>query len=143
MAAPKGNKFALFNKGGQPPKYKNADELIEKLNEYFESYLPDNEPVLGFKPTTVGLALYLGFADRRSIYDYRDRSEEYSYIIKKALSLIEMKYEQMLESKTYAGAIFALKNMGWTDSKDITSGGEKIETGNNFFFSDNDFNEEE
>ena len=31
------------------------------------------------------------------------------------LLFIEMEYEQLLESKGSTGAIFALKNMGWSD----------------------------
>lgn len=130
MPAPKGNKFALFNKGGAPPIYKDVQILIDKIDEYFESFKSDGSeqftPPLGFRPTVAGLALYLGFESRQSIYDYRDRNQEFSYIIKRALTYIEMHYEQMLESKSVAGAIFALKNMGWKDNLDVTTGGDKL-----------------
>lgn len=143
MAAPKGNKFAIGNNGGRPSKFETAEEMTYKIDEYFKSYKPGQIPVLGYKPTVCGLALYLGFESRQSIYDYRDKSEEFSYIIKRALTFIEMNYEQNLESKNPAGAIFALKNMGWTDSKDITTKGERIDNRNNFFFTSDDFTEEE
>ncbi|NRA93426.1 MAG: hypothetical protein HRU26_12210 [Psychroserpens sp.] len=120
MAAPKGNKFALFNKGGSPRRYETPEDMEPIIEEYFESYNPENdlEP-LGHKPTVNGLALYLGFYDRHSLYDYRDNHKEFAPLIKKALTLIEMNYENLLESKYATGAIFALKNMKWTDKQEI------------------------
>lgn len=123
MAAPLGNIFALGNNGGKPPKYKDPEELKNKVVEYFESYIncdmkEDKQPLLGYKPTITGLALYLGFESRQSFYDYI-KKEEFSYILKKASLYIEMNYEMMLESKSATGAIFALKNMGWKDKAEI------------------------
>ena len=134
MPAPLGNIFALGNKGGRPAFFKSEEELEKRVIEYFESYVQregeELDPALGHKPTVTGLALYLGFCDRNSLYDYRDKNDEFFRIVKKALTLVEMQYEQLLESKASTGAIFALKNMGWRDSKDITSAGEKINTDN-------------
>lgn len=42
-----------------------------------------------------------------------------SYPIKKALAKIEENYEQGLFTRNPAGAIFALKNFGWRDTKEI------------------------
>ena len=124
MAAPLGNIFALGNEGGRKPMYDSVDDLRDKIIEYFESYLSkneeDNEPVLGYKPTITGLALYLGFSSRQSFYDYV-KKKEFSYILKKASLYIEMNYEMLLESKSSTGAIFALKNMGWKDKQEVTS----------------------
>ena len=141
MAAEKGNKYALFNKGGAPALFSSAEEIINKLEEYFNLWayrslgneetedLIKARALFGNKPTIVGLALFLGFASRQSLYDYM-KKDEFSYPIKRAISFIEMGYESMLDSKSCTGAIFALKNMGWKDKNetDITSGGEKIET---------------
>lgn len=129
MAAPLGNIFALGNDGGRPAKYKNAEELNNKIIEYFESYIncdfkEEKQPVLGHKPTITGLALYLGFESRQSFYDYI-KKEEFSYVLKKASLYVEMQYEMLLESKAATGAIFALKNMGWVDRKEVENVNEK------------------
>lgn len=113
----KGNINAIFNNGGRPSQYKDPKELEERIIEYFDLFTEKEDQektIYGYKPTTTGLALFLGFESRQSLYDYKDKPE-FSYIIKKALTLIEMGYEYLLESKAYGGAIFALKNMGWKD----------------------------
>lgn len=61
-----------------------------------------------------GLAYFLGFADKTTLYDYRDR-EDFSHPIKRAILRIEMNYEGGLTEQSVAGRIFALKNMGWKD----------------------------
>ena len=106
------------DKGGRPLNFKTPEEMELKVNEYFESFEKGEEPVLGTKRTTVGLALFLGFESRQSLYDYEKR-DGFSYIVKKARSFIEMNYEEMLDSKSCTGAIFALKNMGWIDRTEV------------------------
>ena len=124
MAAPLGNLFALGNNGGKPSFFNDVESFQKRVVEYFESFIDLDEkskdPVLGTKPTTTGLAMWLGFKSRQSLYDY-NKKDEFSYIIKKASLLIEMGYEEQLDSKNATGAIFALKNMNWTD---------KVETDN-------------
>jgi len=126
MAAPIGNLFALGNNGGRPRKYKTVEEMAIKIAEYFNSFTPSEEPVLGTRPTVTGLALFLGFADRKSLYEYRDNYDEFRSLIKKALTLVEMEYEEMLASKAATGAIFALKNMDWKDKseQDVNMSGQ-------------------
>ena len=123
MAAPKGNIFALGNKGGQPPKYKSAEELEKAITEYFEDKGPvydDDGSFIRYNPPTVtGLALFLGFFSRQSMYDYGEK-KEYSYIMKRARACIENHYENSLNNNSSTGAIFALKNMGWADRQEIT-----------------------
>jgi hypothetical protein len=65
-------------------------------------------------PTVTGLALYLGFCDRQSMYDYQEKPN-FSCTIKRARTFIEHEYEKMLHNGQCTGAIFALKNMGWAD----------------------------
>lgn len=136
MGAPIGNKYAIGNKGGRPPKFKTPQALAKKCDEYFvyiegekEQYyvMEENEETgemervlkerwLRFPehPTVTGLALYLGFSNRLSLYDYKEH-DEFSDIIKRATTRIEHNYEKSLFSNTPAGSIFALKNMGWQD----------------------------
>lgn len=121
----------LPNKGGRPLKFKTVEELEKAIDSYFEKecqpeYVKDddgeiviykgNPIILNLNPPTVsGLALYLGFSDRRSLYDYKERAE-YSHTIKKAVTKIEEFAEKQLLSKEKpTGAMFWLKNHGWAD----------------------------
>lgn len=123
----------------RPPKYKTPKELQEKIDEYFESGvkkipLPvgkgDAETILEFEvPTITGLALYCEFESRQAFY-HLENKEEFSYTIKKARLRIEQHYEESLQlSKSAAGPIFALKNLGWSDRQEIdhTSGGKPLQ----------------
>lgn len=129
MAAPAGNIFALGNEGGRPPKYENAAEMQAKILEYFEYIKGDGRQEITVdatgemivkwerppEPATItGLTLYLGFADRQSLYDYQ-KNEEFSCTIKIAKTMVECEYEKKLAFDKPTGAIFALKNMGWAD----------------------------
>lgn len=130
--------------GGRPKHFENEQELQSKIEEYFiwlqgdfenvEKRNEEDEPYLERvysrypeDPTITGLALYLGFESRQSVYDY-EKSGEFSYTVKRARLHIENSYEKDLRSKHYTGAIFALKNFGWSDKQEIdhTSKGESI-----------------
>lgn len=122
---------------GRPSLFNTNEELEEKVNEYF-TYLqgefemitkrdddgdPYEEKVWGRYPenaTITGLALFLGFESRQSVYDY-EKNGEFSYTIKRARLHVENMYEQALLSKNSTGAIFALKNFGWTDKQEIVN----------------------
>lgn len=106
MAAPIGNKFAVGNGGGRPAHYETPDDLQNKCIAFF-----DDCTEKGVKATITGLALFLGFSSRSSFDDYEKRSDEFSYIIKRAKLAVENSYE--LSGQTID--IFALKNMGWRD----------------------------
>lgn len=118
MGASKGNKYALGNNGGQPPKYSDPNQLHEKCSEYFLECEENKE-----KATITGLALFLGFESRQSLYDYKEK-KEYSYILKRATLAVENSYE----TSGSAFDIFALKNMGWKDKNEIdhTTKGESM-----------------
>jgi len=123
MAAPKGNKFAVgLTTNGRPPKFKSEKELLNKIIAYFDLCKPKiNNEGVNENPenlTETGLALFLGFESRQSIYDYKDK-EDFSYIIKRALLVIENHYETRLIYSNPTGAIFALKNMDWKDKTEI------------------------
>lgn len=138
MGAPKGNKYALGNNGGQDPFYESPVLFSEKVDEYFETGVRTKTYVVGKGdqaqeitipvPTITGLALFLGFNSRQSLYDY-GKKDEFAYIVKKAQTFIEREYEEMLQTGNVTGAIFALKNMGWKDQNqtDHTTGGQKIQ----------------
>jgi hypothetical protein len=94
---------------GRPALFKTPEELNAKTEQYFNKNL---------NPTVTGLCLFLGFESRQSFYDYESK-EDFSYTIKRARLRIESWYEQNLLSKNSTGAIFALKNFGWSDKHEI------------------------
>lgn len=113
-------------------RYKTAKEFEAAVDSYFSfiegdfvSEYVETQPCVFTEvrkyrrepePATItGLALYLGFIDRRSFYDYEYRGV-FSHVIKKARLRVEYNYEKRLDtSKNPAGQIFVLKNMGWRD----------------------------
>ncbi len=113
---------------GKPPLYKTPEELQEKISEYFESGVTKKTVLVGNGenvkakeiqvPTVTGLSYYLGFASRQSFYDY-EKKEEFAYTIKRARTFIEQHYEELLQAGNTTGAIFALKNFGWTDKQQL------------------------
>lgn len=146
MPAPKGNQYAIGNKGGRPPIFKKPRDLAKKVDKYFvyingESHIEkkriynpdtkkrevvevtvwDREP----EPATItGLVLYLGFNSRSSLDDYEEM-EEYSCIIKRARARVQYEYEKKLSGdQRPTGAIFALKNMGWSDNNSLKLTGD-------------------
>lgn len=145
MAAAIGNKYAIGNNGGRPAHYETPEELIAACDEYFEyiqgefhmeeqeQWNPKTSEIETIQvkvwdrypePATVtGLALYLGFSSKSSLFDY-EKKEEFSSIIKKGRTRVEHEYEKRLHGDKNAGAIFALKNMDWDDKvKNELSGG--------------------
>ena len=111
---------------GRPPKYETAEQLQKKIDEYFEKcpdkriiYNKDGEKIAEVPEYTItGLVIYCGFCSRNSFYDY-EKKENFQYTIKRARTLIENHYERLLQRGNGAGAIFALKNFGWTDERAI------------------------
>lgn len=90
---------------GRPRIFENVEDLEAECEKYFKG---------NKKPTVTGLALFLTFADKTTLYEYRDRPE-FSYPVKRALTRIELYHEEALSENNVAGRIFALKNMGWKD----------------------------
>lgn len=110
MAAPLGNKFAIGNTGGRPPKFETREALGAEISAFFDSCKEE-----GIKATVTGLALYLGFCSRSSLDDYAEKGEEFSYTVKRGKLAVENAYE--INGQTID--IFALKNMGWRDRTEV------------------------
>lgn len=121
------------NLGGRPPFYKTPEELQAKIDEYFVSGVTkrivivgkgDNRKEIEIEvPTIAGMCYFLGFASRQSFYDYESR-DGFAYTVKRARLFIEQEYEEMLHEGNTVGAIFALKNFGWTDNQNLNIGGQ-------------------
>ena len=88
-------------------------ETPEEMQKAISEYLAEQSACL----TITGLAYHLGFESRQSFYDYEKR-EAFSYTVKRARMFIENEYEKLLRSGNVTGAIFALKNFGWTDKQE-------------------------
>jgi len=107
----------------RPPAFETDEELQDKINMYFKSleYIdPETERTRMSPATITGLALALGFCSRQSMYDY-EKKEKFTYTIKNARLRVENSYEQHLFGKSAGGAIFGLKNMGWSDKMEVDS----------------------
>jgi len=132
---------------GRPRKYKTPEEMQAAIDIYFDSCKPEpiidkdgnimmdknGRPVFELNPPTItGLALHLGFLDRKSVYNYAGYGEKFFHTIKKA----RLRCENYVERNGMSGnipaniAIFYLKNYDWTDKQevdmkaDITTKGE-------------------
>jgi len=93
----------------KPFKY-TVGEVKKLFDDYFEQ--TDEKEI-----TVTGLALIFG--SKQLLQDYQNRPEYKDLVIEAKLK-VENKYEKMLSSKTNpTGAIFALKNFGWTDRQEI------------------------
>lgn len=119
--------------------FKSAEELERHINFYF-SYIDEmnkyerqsafDEPEKGnsskkdkFKPiseqaTISGLVHYLGFASRED-FDSYTLNGIFAETVKRGQLRIEEIYERKLLQASPAGAIFALKSIGWKDKHEI------------------------
>lgn len=99
---------------GRPPKYTSAKEMEDRITEYFEQSKTSSGK---YQPTIEGLTLHLGFATRQSLHDYA-KKEDFIDVVNKAKQFIKSCYEKQLYGFAWAGASFALRNIGKEDWKD-------------------------
>lgn len=104
---------------GKPPKNDPTDvEAIQaKIDAYFSGCLKKGE-----RATFCGLALALDYAALQSLRENARSGGAISLPIKKAMLVIEEKYEQGLSRDKPTGSIFALKNRGWLDAPPQSEG---------------------
>lgn len=122
-------------KAGRPPKYKNKEEIEERIEQYFKDceghVLTDEEGntiynkygypvIIDRKPLTItGLALALGFASRQALLNYQGK-QEFNDTITRAKSRVEQYAEERLFDKDgSSGAQFSLRNnfKGWNEEQ--------------------------
>lgn len=101
---------------GQPRAYNDEDiDLFNKTIEDYFNTLDQNEP-----PTINGLAYFLGFADKWTLYQHQERPV-FSDSVKTARMLIERHHEQRMSGVAVTGSIFVLKNLaGWKETSEQT-----------------------
>jgi hypothetical protein len=105
---------------GRPLIIPTPEEFDRLVDEYEARCIEETrESKVYTPPTFSGMARFLGFADRQSFYDYKKR-DGFSCSVKRAQLLVESSYEARLGGHNVAGAIFALKNHGWSDRQEIT-----------------------
>lgn len=103
---------------GRPRLISSPEELDERADAFFAMCKAEDRP-----PTVTGLALGLGLSSRESLDEY-GRRPEFSDSVKRAKSMVAACYEERLWGNAPAGAIFALKNMGWSDKTEQVLSGE-------------------
>lgn len=98
---------------GRPPIFATPSQFKEAADHYFDSCLE-----LEVTPTVNGLCLRLGMC-RDTLWEY-GKKPEFSDAVKEARMRLEMAWEQRLAGNNVAGAIFWLKNQGWSDKTEQT-----------------------
>lgn len=116
---------------GRPPKYTSRDEVDRKIDEYFESRKgevaldDDGKPVFNKygepcyikpprPPTITGIALYLGFNSKQTLYEYGKKDEFADSILRARSKVEEYAEERLYDKDGQRGAEFNLRcNFGW------------------------------
>ena len=111
------NDNKTINKGGRPLKFKNAKEIEELADLYFNN-TPEHEW------TITGLALALD-TNRETLVRYGKKTRFYD-TIKRIKTKVENSYEKSLRVRGTAGDIFALKNFGWSDKQEMEMSGSGL-----------------
>jgi hypothetical protein len=105
-------------------QFRNKRDIITKIDNYFDKILGNADLKPPDHPTITGLAVHLGFKSKSEFELYERKG-----IFKKYLEIARFKimayYESRLLLPSPAGAIFALKSMGWDDKR---AGNEHIPT---------------
>ena len=94
---------------GRKPKFKTPGEMELLIDNYAMECDDNGDPM-----TIVGMALYLGFASKQSLIDYQAK-DEFAFVVKKGKSMVEARTLARAYKSNGAGAIFYLKNLGYSD----------------------------
>lgn len=109
------SKKVAKRKVGRPLLYETPEEILAKFEDYKKHIIEIREP-----PTLSGMRIYLGFNSRQSILNYQERSPEFFDAIKRVWLELGKHYEIMgQQGKGGNFPIFALKQVGWTDRREV------------------------
>jgi hypothetical protein len=100
--------------GGRPAIFKNSTEMANAIQTYFESTKNSSGK---YRPTIEGMVFHIGLGSRQSLKQYADKPE-FNDVIRAAKGFIKSCYEENLYGFAWAGASFALRNIGKEDWKD-------------------------
>lgn len=98
---------------GRPRIFNSPEDMEEAIDAYFLMCEQQDKPV-----TLTGALLHMGVGSRQTLGDYEKR-EGFSGPVKRLKLAVEASYEERLSGRNPTGAIFALKNMGWSDRQEI------------------------
>lgn len=102
---------------GRPRKY-TASQAQKLVDEYFQSCDDTKRPY-----TVTGLALALN-TSRKVLCQWAEREDELAAVITRAKTRVEHFLEELLlTARNPVGAIFALKNHGWSDRQQLEVSG--------------------
>jgi hypothetical protein len=99
----------LAKKRGRPPKFETPEQLEKAVDDWIESCRQNGRPI-----TLTGSIIGLGMSSKETLWSYGQK-EGFSKPVKKLRLAVEAEYEARLHGSQPTGAIFALKNMGWSD----------------------------
>lgn len=94
---------------GRPRLIESPEEMLERGYAYFDECREKGDHIL-----VTGLVLALGLSCRDVLIEYGKRPE-FTDTVKALKTVCEQYAESKLFTTTPTGAIFALKNYGWTD----------------------------
>lgn len=94
----------------RPPKFQTPEEFEGVADAYFQACNLASPVEV---PTVNGLALALDLS-RETLLRYAEKPE-FSDTVKRIRTRLEAAWEQRLAGNNVAGAIFWLKNQGWSD----------------------------
>jgi len=103
---------------GRPRKIGSPEEFDRLVDEYMADRTEREKPI-----TLTGALLHLGLYARKSLDDY-EGYEGFSLPVKRLRALVGQSYEERLHGNSPTGAIFALKNMGWSDKQELEHSGK-------------------
>lgn len=110
----KEEKIAFLPKSsGKRRLFESPEEMEDLLARYVKNLEKNGEPA-----TITGVCLFLGF-DSKSTLDTYEKIPEFEGVVKRVKLYVESHYERRLFDKAPTGAIFALKNMGWSDKSQV------------------------
>lgn len=109
---------------GRPPIYTNPDDMQDKIDLYFMKCETKKKPA-----TVPGLAYFLGFADKTSLWDYTQKLE-FTHTILRAKTRIEIERAEKVvdpELRNARGIMFDLSaNFNWKEKTAIEHEGLPI-----------------
>ena len=108
---------------GRPLKFQSVKELQKQIDSYFDGCEASGEPV-----TVTGLCLALD-TSRETVCDYQEKDAFSDTINRAKMRCMNYAEKQLYLARSANGPIFALKNFGWTDRRevDVSSGEVRYE----------------